>query len=78
MNQLSLFEDDYQEISISKDVISPLESNNGVKTKEFKKQQERWSEYVQSIQDYHHCSWFEARNLLIKHRDNQEVIKTKI
>jgi hypothetical protein len=76
MNQLNLFEDDSQEITIPSDVISPLESTDSPKSKKFKRQQKRWAEYVRPIQDYHNCNWNDARNLLIKHRHEQTPVKT--
>ena len=75
MSQLSLFEEEYQEVIIPSDVISPLESNASPSSKKFKEQQKRWSDYVRAIQDYHQCSWNEARSLLIEHRDEQKNIK---
>ncbi|WP_121615243.1 hypothetical protein [Virgibacillus halodenitrificans] len=76
MEQLALFSDlDTSEMIIPVDVVSPLESNKSIKSKEFKKQQQRWSEYVTSIQVSEGCSWFEARKLLISHRDDQKPIK---
>jgi len=77
MSQMSLFADEFQEIVIPGDVISPLESKSSPKSKKFRQQQKRWSEFVQAIQDYHKCSWFKARELLINHRDNQKSIKIK-
>lgn len=79
MSQMSLFDSDqHSEVIIPEDVISPLESNKSVKSKEFKKQQQRWSDYVKTIQDSYGCSWFEARKLLMQHRDNQSPIKARI
>ncbi|GGB41507.1 hypothetical protein GCM10011409_18790 [Lentibacillus populi] len=79
MDQLSLFSElDSTEMVIPADVISPLESNKSVKSRDFKKQQRRWSKYVKSVQDSHHCSWFDARKLLIEHRDNQVPIEMRL
>jgi hypothetical protein len=76
VSQLSLFsESESSEIIIPKDVISPLESSKGPKTKAFKKEQQQWAKYVKAVQDYHDCSWFDARKLVISHRDKQEPIK---
>jgi hypothetical protein len=78
MSQLSLFDaGELAEVIVPKDVISPLECSKGVKTVAFRKVQDRWHEYVKSIQDTKKCSFFEARDLLIKHRDEQVPIKIK-
>ncbi|MGJ9460089.1 hypothetical protein [Oceanobacillus sp. CF4.6] len=78
MSQLSLFEVEASEVIIPDDVVSPLESNKSTKSKEFKKQQERWSRYVKAVQDSFNCSWFEASKLLISHRDKRESIRIKL
>lgn len=78
MSQLSLFDDEYSEVLIPADVISPLECTKSVKSVAFKKVQARWRKYVKAIQVTHNCSWFVARDLLIKHRDSQTPIKLKI
>lgn len=77
MSQMSLFADDSQVVIIPGDLVSPLESKSGLKSKKFRKEQKRWAEFVRAIQGYHKCSWFEARELLIKHRDEQTPIKIK-
>lgn len=75
MKQLSLFDDEncIKQV-IPKDVVSPLESNKGVNTEEFRKQQLLFSKYVHAIQKAQNCSWFKARELFFKHRDSQEPI----
>jgi len=79
MDQLSLFtETETSETIIPDDVISPLETNKSVKSKEFKKVQERWSKYVKSVQSTFNCSWFEARKILIEHRDKQDPISIRL
>lgn len=77
--QLNLFDDVSSEVEviISKDVVSPLETNKGIRTKEFRNIQITFSKYVRAIQEYHQCSWFEARKMLFDHRDNQKPIKLK-
>ncbi|MEF2293115.1 hypothetical protein V2W34_14030 [Virgibacillus dokdonensis] len=75
MEQLSLFqENESKAVVIPEDVISPLESSKSVKSKEFKKQQMRWREWVMAVQATHNCSWFEARKLLLVHRKSQTPI----
>lgn len=79
MEQITLFDDDEMtEIIIPLDVISPLESKKNVWSKEFKQQQLRWKHYVKSVQNTYNCSWFEARKILIKHRDNPEPIRLRL
>lgn len=52
LEQLAFFSDsDTSEILIPEDVISPLESNKRVKSKEFRGLQIRWSSYVRAIQE---------------------------
>lgn len=63
------------EVMVPPEIISPLESSKGVKTKAFKDQQRQWSSYVRRIQEFHKCSWMEARSLLIEYRDQQKPIK---
>lgn len=76
MEQLSLFnESQITEKVIPKEIISPLESNKKVNSKEFRVQQERFSKYVWAIQREHQCSWFEARELFFTHRKSQDPIK---
>ena len=76
MDQLTLFAgEESTEMIIPKDVISPLESNKSLKSKAFREVQERWRDYVTSIQDTFGCSWFEASKLLTKHRDEQIPIR---
>lgn len=79
MSQLNLFqnEDSAVEIIIPKEVVSPLETNKGIKTKEFRQIQLRFSQYVRAIQEQYNCSWFEARKILFEHRDNEKPIKLK-
>jgi hypothetical protein len=60
---------------IPKDVISPLESKRGVKTKQFREDQQRYCLYIHAIQKRFECSFFEARDLFFKHRDDQEPIE---
>lgn len=75
MEQLSLFDEiEKTAVVIPKDVISPLESNKSVKSKEFKKLQKRWREWVMAVQTEHKCSWFEARKILLEYRESQKPI----
>lgn len=78
MSQLSLFNDEYSETLIPENVISPLECTKSVKSVAFRKGQERWRKYVKAIQDANNCSWFEARELLVKHRNNQMPIRISL
>ncbi|NBJ68886.1 MULTISPECIES: hypothetical protein [Clostridia] len=79
MEQLSLFDQkENKAVVIPEDVISPLESSKSVKSKEFKKQQMRWREWVMAVQATHNCSWFEARKLLLEHRNSQRSIAIKL
>jgi len=76
MDQLNLFpEEEVMEIIIPRDVLSPLESNKSVKSKAFREVQSQWANYVKAVQNHHKCSWFEARKLVIDHRDKQEPIE---
>lgn len=81
MNQLSLFDekndDNVIEIVIPKEVISPLESNKRIGSRDFREQQLEFIKYIRSIQYYRNCSWFEARELFFKHRDSYKPIKVK-
>lgn len=61
-------------VIIPKTVVSPLESNKTLNSKEFEREREIFRKYVLAIQSYHKCSFFEAREMLIKARDNQEPI----
>ncbi|RKJ31444.1 hypothetical protein D7X33_40385 [Butyricicoccus sp. 1XD8-22] len=78
MEQLSLFNEKQYEIQegiiISKSILSPLESTKSVNSKEFREQQLTFSKYVNAIQAYHNCTFFEARDLFFEHRDNQKPI----
>ncbi|HBZ09144.1 MAG TPA: hypothetical protein DEO65_04540 [Bacillus bacterium] len=62
------------EIIIPHDVISPLECTKGVKTKEFRIVQKRWKNYVDALNEQEGGSWLEAREKLIRHRDNKEPL----
>lgn len=76
MNQLNLFDElDMTETIIPEDVISPVETNKGSKTAEFREIQRRWHKYTEAIQKTYGCPWLEARKLLIEHRDSQKPIK---
>jgi rRNA-processing protein FCF1 len=75
--QLDLFNEDSTEVIIPKEVISPLESNRRITSKAFEKEKETFASYVQSIQDQYECSWFEARKMFFKYRENQEPILIK-
>lgn len=73
--QLTLFDNEHEEVIIPADVISPLECSKGVKTAAFRKVQDQWSKYVHAVQQFEGCSWFEASGLVVKHRESQEPIK---
>ncbi|MFS0749540.1 hypothetical protein [Oceanobacillus sp. 1P07AA] len=84
--QMDLFEiilDDVEKpqtemVIISKELLSPLECNKSMKSKAFKDVQQEWSKQVKAIQDFYKCSWFEAREMLIQHRDDEKPIELKI
>ncbi|MFA1820571.1 hypothetical protein ACDX78_10370 [Virgibacillus oceani] len=63
------------EIVIPENVLSPLENTAGLKTKKFREDQQRWRKYVKAVEEYHRCSFFEARELVFKHRKSQEPIR---
>lgn len=62
------------EIIVPEDIISPLECTKGVKTKEYGNVQLRWKKYVDSLYEQEGGSWLEAREKLIRHRDNNEPL----
>lgn len=73
--QMELFDDmEMEEVTIPKDVVSPIESKRRIGSKQFELERERFIGYVKAIQDYHKCSWIVARELFFKHRDNQQPI----
>lgn len=78
MDQLTLFSAEKEAVMIPVDVISPIESNKSLNSKEFKKLQERWRLYVQAVQDSFSCSWFKAREILLEHRDQQIPISLDV
>lgn len=76
MDQLSLFEESelQEKIIIPKSILSPLESTRKVNSKGFREQQIEYSKYVNAIQKYHKCTFFEAREMFFRHRDNEKSI----
>lgn len=61
-------------VIIPQTIISPLESTKTLNSKEFNEEREVFRRYVLAIQSYHKCSFVEARDMLIKARDEQERI----
>ncbi len=69
MQQLSLF-DQNREV-IPQHVVSPLESTKNKNSKAFKEEKEVWRRYVTAVQQSYNCSWFQARRMVMDHRDTQ-------
>lgn len=77
MEQLTLFnngEKEFKGVLIPEKVVSPLESKEKLNSLEFNIERDTWNKYISSIKSYHGCSYFEAREMLIKARDRQEKI----
>ncbi|MFD2924195.1 hypothetical protein [Halobacillus naozhouensis] len=77
--QLSLFGEpefkSFKKEIIPKNVLCPLECDKSPRSKAFKEVQRVWKAYVNAVEKSHNCSFFEARKLVFKHRDNQEPIE---
>lgn len=75
--QLDMFQDVFEseDIIIPTNLVPPHESTHSVKSKLFKELQNTFSFYCHEIKDYHNCTFFEARKMLLDCRDNNETIK---
>lgn len=80
MEQLEMFDqpkenDEFINVIITEQLLAPFEVKEKLNSKEFDKERSIWKEHILAVQEAYKCTFVKAREMLIKSRDEKNVIK---